>query len=99
MVRNNGIYNNLIELVGQTPMVQLNVITNSIIAQYRDRALKSLQPSSVKRRLAIISHLFSIARKEWGFRIDNPVLDIRKPKLPDPRDRRFTSKSSVSRIR
>ncbi len=27
MVRNKGIYKNLIELVGQTPMVQLNVIT------------------------------------------------------------------------
>ena len=51
-----------------------------------------MHPSSVKRRLAIISHLFSIARKEWGFKIENPVLDISKPKLPEPRDRRFTDK-------
>ena len=29
MIRNKGIYNNLIELVGQTPMVQLNVITKN----------------------------------------------------------------------
>ena len=43
------------------------LINNSIIAQYRDRALKYLQPSSVKRRLAIISNLFSIAKKEWGY--------------------------------
>ena len=72
--------------------LKLNLINNSIIAEYRDRALKYLQPLSVKRRLAVISHLFSIARKEWGFKIENPVLDIRKPKLPEPRDRRFTDK-------
>lgn len=69
---------------------KLNQVNSSVIAQYRDSALQSLKPSSVKRRLALISHLFSIARKEWGYKIDNPVLDIRKPKLPEPRNRRFS---------
>ena len=92
--RSKDMENKLIKYLLKEPFVdlKLNLINNSIIAQYRDRALKYLQPSSVKRRLAVISHLFSIARKEWGFKIDNPVLDIRKPKLPEPRDRRFTDK-------
>ena len=92
--RSKDMENKLIKYLLKEPFInlKLNQINNSIIAQYRDRALKALHPSSVKRRLAIISHLFSIARKEWGFKIENPVLDIRKPKLPEPRDRRFTDK-------
>ena len=70
--------------------LKLNLVNNSVIAQYRDRSLKYLKPSSVIRRLAIISHLFSIARKEWGYKIENPVLDIRKPKISEPRNRRFS---------
>ena len=97
--RSKDMENKLIKYLLKEPFVnlKLNLINNSIIAQYRDRALKFLQPSSVKRRLAIISHLFSIARKEWGFKINNPVLDINKPKLPDPRDRRFT-KSELDKL-
>ena len=70
--------------------LKLNLVNNSIIACYRDRSLKNLKPSSVNRRLAIISHLFSIARKEWGYKIENPVLNIRKPKKSELRNRRFT---------
>ena len=90
--RSKDMENKLIKYLLKEPFVnlKLNLINNSIIAQYRDRALKCLQPSSVKRRLAIISHLFSIAKKEWGYNLDNPVLNIRKPKLPEPRNRRFT---------
>jgi len=69
---------------------KLNKVDSSMIASYRDRSLKSLKSSSVNRRLAIISHLYSIALKEWGYNINNPVLNIRRPVNPEPRDRRFT---------
>ena len=68
----------------------INKIDSAMIASYRDRALKSLKSSSVNRRLAIISHMYSIALKEWGYNVDNPVLNIRRPVNPEPRDRRFT---------
>jgi integrase len=68
----------------------INHVEPKLIAQYRDRALRSLKSSSVNRRLAIISHCFTIAKKEWGIDVVNPVLSIRRPKNPDPRDRRFT---------
>ena len=61
-----------------------------MIASYRDRSLKYLKSSSVNRRLAIISHMYSIALKEWGYNVNNPVLNIRRPVNPEPRDRRFT---------
>jgi integrase len=68
----------------------INLVDRSLIAQYRDRALRSLKSSSVNRRLAIISHLFTICKKEWVYDVANPVLSIRRPTNPEPRDRRFT---------
>jgi len=69
---------------------RLNKIDSSMIAAYRDRELKYLKSSSVNRRLAIISHMYSIALKEWSYNVNNPVLNIRRPVNPEPRDRRFT---------
>jgi hypothetical protein len=62
----------------------INLVDRSLIAQYRDRALRSLKSSSVNRRLAIISHLFTICKKEWGYDVANPVLSIRRPTNPEP---------------
>ena len=75
----------------------VNLVDAKLIAQYRDRALRSLKSSSVNRRLAIISHCFTIAKKEWGYEVVNPVLSIRRPKNPEPRDRRFT-KEEINKI-
>ena len=69
---------------------RIDKVDSSMIASYRDRALRNLKSSSVNRRLAVISHMFSIAKKEWGYKVNNPVLSIRRPKNPEPRDRRFT---------
>jgi len=70
---------------------KLNFVDSRVVALYRDRALKTLKSSSVRRRLAIVSHMYMIAKKEWGYKIENPVLNIRKPKSPEPRNRRFTN--------
>lgn len=43
---------------------RIDKVDSSMIAGYRDRALKSLKSSSVNRRLAVISHMYSIAKKE-----------------------------------
>ena len=75
----------------------INLVEPKLIAQYRDRALRSLKSSSVNRRLAIVSHCFTIAKKEWGYDISNPVLSIRRPTNPEPRDRRF-SKAEINKI-
>jgi len=65
-------------------------VSRSMIASYRDRALKTLCASSVNRRSAVISHMFSICKKEWDYEVENPVLSIARPTNPEPRDRRFT---------
>ena len=78
---------------------KLNFVDSRVVALYRDRALKTLKSSSVRRRLAIVSHMYTIAKKEWGYKIENPVLNIRKPKSPEPRNRRFTNDELIKLIK
>ena len=60
------------------------------LAAWRDERLLAVKPATVDRELRIISHLFTIAVKEWGMAgLVNPVSQIRKPKLPPGRDRRL----------
>ena len=60
------------------------------IAKYRDNRLKEVSENMVRLELALLSHLFTIAIKEWGMTgLVNPVMQIRKPKLPKGRDRRL----------
>ena len=59
------------------------------IARYRDERLKKVSSATIKRDLVIVSHLFEIARKEWGIQVHNPVRDIKLPPHSRARDRRL----------
>lgn len=59
------------------------------IARYRDERLRQVSPGTVKRDLVILSHLFEVARKEWGIEMRNPVRDVKSPPSARARDRRL----------
>ena len=60
------------------------------VARWRDgRMAEGYSGGTITRDLALLSHVFTIAIKEWGFPIANPVLMIRKPKSNLARDRRL----------
>jgi len=44
-------------------------------------------PASVVRYLAVLSHAFTVAAKEWGWLEDNPCLKVKKPREPRGRVR------------
>ncbi len=45
---------------------------------------------TIRLELQVISHLFEIARKEWGMEaLMNPLKNIRKPSGSEARDRRL----------
>ena len=74
------------------PLVRrpLAAIRGADVAAYRDQRLKVVGPNTVRLELALLSHLFTIARKEWGMEgLTNPVSVIRKPKPPQGRERRL----------
>lgn len=63
-------------------------ITGKMIADYRDTRLKSVSGSTVNRELALLSHLFTVAMREWGIALhSNPVSLVRKPANNNARDR------------
>jgi integrase len=68
----------------------LATIRSADVAAARDEWLKIYKPATVLRRLAVLSHLFSIARKEWGMEsLSNPVELVRKPQPNNARTRRI----------
>lgn len=69
-------------------------VTPQVIAEARDRLLtepcykKTLRTDATCRRyLAALSHLFSKARREWGWVTFNPVVDVEKPRESEGRTR------------
>lgn len=68
----------------------LSSIHSKDVAKYRDERLKDVAPNTVRHELAALSHVFTIALKEWGMTgLVNPVRQIRMPKMPKGRDRRL----------
>lgn len=59
-------------------------------AQWRDKRLKSVAPATVRLDLALISNLFNVARREWGFEgLNNPISSIKMPSVQNARSRVF----------
>lgn len=59
------------------------------IATLRDEWLTHYAAASVLRHMAVLSHVFNVARKEWGIEsLANPVSAVRKPSVSNARTRR-----------
>jgi integrase len=67
------------------------------VAEWRDIRLKQVSPSTVHRELCLLSHLYTVAAKDWGFAVANPVAMTRKPRPTKGRDRRL-SESEIDMI-
>ncbi len=65
--------------------LNLKDITPARVATFRDMRLKSVGPSTIQKDLALLSHLYTIARTEWALEVSNPVTGIRKPAMPPGR--------------
>lgn len=71
-------------------------IRSADVARLRDDWLKVYRPATVLRRLAVASHVFSIARKEWGMEgLSNPLELVRKPQPDNARTRRIAADTSI----
>lgn len=89
------------EMMGQYSLAD---ITPSLLAEYRDKLAggitprgKPRSPATVVRYLAVLSHAFSIAVKEWEWIESSPITKVSKPK--EPRGRvRFLSDDERKRL-
>src|SRR5450830_1966446 len=74
--------------------VALREVTNikpADLSSWRDESISNgISPNSIRLELSILSHLFNIAKGEWGFHhLVNPTVALRTPKLPKGRTRRI----------
>lgn len=85
--RDRGILKVLGNECGDLAMAKLDgPLLSGMIRQWQAR----LSANSIRLYLALLSHLYNIARKEWGMvELINPVELVRKPKIPQGRDRRL----------
>lgn len=79
----------------------LAAITPDLVAGYRDQRLEEgLSASTVRLELALLSHLYTVAIKEWRIGlVYNPVASIRKPPPHRGRDRRLTLEEEQKLLR
>lgn len=62
--------------IADIPLVELGP---EHLAEWRDKRLKEVSSSTVRRELTLIGHALEIARKEWRWLEANPSKDCRKP--------------------
>jgi len=62
------------------------------LAKWRDEQIKQgKQPNTIRLHLAVLSHLYNVAKSEWGYEyLVNPVTHLARPKLPKVRETRIT---------
>lgn len=64
-------------------------LSGKLMAEWRDRRLKTVSGSTTNRDLNLISHVINVAKKEWGMHIENPIAMIRRPPENKARKRRL----------
>ena len=70
----------------------INKITPLIIGRYRDKQRETIKDNTINRKLDVISTIYTTCKKEWGYPVINPVLSIRRPKMPEPLTRRLSER-------
>ena len=53
--------------VDQIAALRISEVTPADIADWRDRRLREVMGASVRREMQLMSSVFNIARKEWGW--------------------------------
>lgn len=70
--------------------ISLAHLSPSNVATFRDVRLREVGPQAVRHDLNLLGHVVRTASLEWGIGVSQDLLsEIKKPKLPNPRDRRL----------
>ena len=83
-----------VEAVRATPLAKLAMarVRSADVASQRDAwAAAEYAPATIARRLAVLSRVFNLARREWGMEsLSNPIELVTKPIVRNARERRVS---------
>lgn len=84
---------NRIKLFKRYPIVKYSLLTLTVegVSKYvQQRKAEGMSSSTITKELAIISHLYTVAKAKWGMSfLENPVIRGVRPKASKGRDRRL----------
>lgn len=82
---------NRIRMFQEHPLAQRSMgsLQAKDFATYRDQRVQEVSNNTVRLELALLSHLYTVAIKEWCFPIEHELKNIRKPKPGSARERRL----------
>ena len=60
-------------------LIKVAGLSGKLMPEWRDKRLKEVSGSTVNRDLNLISHVFTVARKDWGIHVENPISMVRRP--------------------
>lgn len=69
--------------------LSLSTLKAKDIANHRDLRLRCVSPATVSRELNLLYAVLNVARRDWGYAIESPVSQVRKPKANNARHRLF----------
>lgn len=75
----------------------ISQVTPAVLSEKRDKLQKSRKPSTVNNYMAAISHVFSVAKKEWQWIERSPFEKISKLKVKNA-GLRFLSEDEIKRL-
>ena len=73
----------------------LSTLRAKDFVQYRDDRLKKVSANTVRLELALLSHLYTIAIKEWSMPLSHELRNVRKPPAGPGRERRLESDENL----
>lgn len=83
--RERSIFKHLYSYFGET--CTLGEIEQRIGSYEQFRKAKGLAPATIVKELGLLRTMFNIARKQWRWKVDNPVSEIKLPKVRNERVR------------
>jgi integrase len=85
MARDKSIFKNLYSFFGNDASLE---DVESIIGSYEQhRRAQGAKPGTIVKELGLLRRMFNIARKQWKWKIANPVSDIELPRINNKRVR------------
>lgn len=86
-------------MIGKDNFAEMKIasITTDDMTKWKNMRLESVSGSTVNRELNLLSHVFTMASKDWKWILENPIADLSRPKESPPRDRRI-SQDEIDRL-
>lgn len=88
--RDKSIFKNIISFLGED--CTLEAVEQRIGGYELHRRAQGAKPGTILKELGLLRRMFNVARKQWKWKIDNPVSEIELPKVNNGRIRYLSRK-------